>query len=193
MEKINLEHIRYLNSINEDMKRSIFARSSIILAIVGVVLSIIGGNALNNWEIYEQFKLNYLLYAFLVIIFIFGILSAFFVLKTIIPIPKVQKISRIIKKQKNQQHKIENFYSSFSMFNHIVMLTRKSFIDKITNASQEDLAKDLLNSLYDLSHVIQHHYKVLYWASIYLVLVLIFFLFFVFTIIAEYLYLGGIY
>ena len=186
---MEIEHIRYLNSIAEDIKSSIYNRASISLIIIGVILSISGGNFLANSQTYKLFKLSTLLNIELILIFIFGFLSTLFLVETILPLPNILKISNIIKKQKSQKVKSNKFYSTFSMFNHIINHNRKDFLRKFSKATKDDLSKDLLNSLYDLSHIIQYRYLKLYRASIYLVLMILFFSMFIFTILIENMFL----
>ncbi len=186
---MDIEHIRYLNSIAEDIKSSIYNRASISLIIIGVILTISGGNFLSNSQTYKLFKLAALLNIELVLIFVFGFLSTLFLVETILPLPNILKISNIIRKQKSQKVKPNKFYSTFSMFNHIINHNRKDFLNRFSKANKNDLSKDLLNSLYDLSHIIQYRYLKLYRASICLVLMILFFSMFIFTILIENMFL----
>lgn len=191
MSKMNLEHLRYLNSLAEDMKNSIFTRASILLAIIGVFLSILADNFITKWEIYKQFKLNHIVYIFVILTFILGCLAIYYTIAAIRPMPNNSRITKIITKKKKQK-RVGELHSKFTMYNHITKIDRKQFLDEISNASDKDLSMDLIHSLYDLSHIIDYRYNKLHKANVYFLLMIISFLLSSSMIIFEYMFLSKI-
>jgi hypothetical protein len=169
------------------MKQSIFTRSSILLAIVGVFLSILGSSFLDKLDTYKNFNLNYLIFIFIVLTFVVGILCVYYSIVAISPIPKNSSIAYIIKKQRSQRHK-KGLYSRFSMYNHIIHKKRKHFIKEICKANDDELARDLINSLYDLAHITNYRYRKLHLANIYFLIMIICFLVSLAIIIFEHIF-----
>ena len=186
---MDLEHVRYLNSLAEDLKTSIFNRTSFALVIIGVIFTIAGGNFLFKWESFNQSGLKTLMALEILMTLLFGFIAAYNSIIIILPLPDYWSISNVIKKQKRSEDVRFSFYSKFTMFNQVVSLGRSEFVETITNASNEELCNDLLHSLYDLNHVVEHKFRKLHTVGLLLILMLGSFTLFMFTLLVDKIFL----
>lgn len=153
-----LSHLRYMHSVAERYKDSIYSRSQMLLAICGVLFALtinVANIVFTNTDLkklpawYEVLIAGSIISEFI---------AAIMIIKTILPHKNIRHVSKIISNATFFTQNSNNI-KLLSSFNHVCTTERDEFKNSMGKATVKDLFEDLVITYYNLCHIVNKRYN----------------------------------
>jgi len=152
-----LEHLRYLHSLAERYKNSVFARAQVLLAITGGQLAAVIAIVTLVWSKAGNMGFGYWFKILFITTVTIQLIAAVIVLTAILPLSSLKSISRIISKKTEYTKSLDTIWL-MSSFNHVIKKERDDFYAIVRNSSLNSMFDDLCMNYYNLSHIVDTRY-----------------------------------